>query len=86
MKLSLYSLRDIKVGYRSVISMHNDEEAKRSCAFAVNSGNKDDICLCPQDFEMWRVATFDDSTGEIVPDKEFIVNLGELVHKPKSEV
>lgn len=84
MKVNLYSIKDIKVAHRAPMVMHNDEEAKRACQFAVNSGDKaSELFLCPQDFELWRVGEYDDITGEIIPCHEFICNLSDL---KKSEV
>lgn len=79
MKVKLYSIKDIKVAHRAPMVMHNDDEAKRACQFAVNSGDKNsELFLAPQDFELWCLGEYDDITGCIEPCHEFVCNLGDL--------
>lgn len=78
MKLEIYSIRDIKVAYRSPIYFHNVEEAKRACSFTVNSNSDNELVLAPQDFELWYLGSIDDTTGIIEPAHEFITNLADF--------
>lgn len=78
MKLEIYSIRDIKVAYRAPIYFHNVEEAKRACAFTVNSKSDNELVLAPQDFELWYLGEIDDMTGVITPAHEFIANLADF--------
>lgn len=79
MIVKIYALKDIKVAFKSPVVMHNDEEMKRACSFIVNSGDKqNEICLCPQDYELWCLGDYDDVTGHIIPEPRFICNLLEL--------
>ena len=72
MKLKLYSVRDIVTGeFDQPTMMHNDEQAKRSLANAVNSANN----LAATNFadlQLFKIGEIDTETGEIASKVEMI--------------
>lgn len=81
MKNNLYAIKDIKVGFRGLIELANDEVAKRTLYLTLEQDANSELAKVPQDFELWRVGYFDHEKGEIVGELEFICNLKELAPK-----
>lgn len=76
-KLNLYALKDTVVGaYQNPVLFHNDEEVKRSISIGLSKPNQVDDKI--GDLQLYHLASYDDLTGEIVPDNYFICNLIEL--------
>jgi hypothetical protein len=68
MKRYLYSVFDIKIEtYGSLITLDNDEVAKREITTVVNKDDKTNWQLYPQDYRLMKVAEIDDSKGIPVP-------------------
>lgn len=70
----LYSVRDLKAGYGIPFTEVNDDSAARGFQFAIN--RPDTLAYAnSSDYELFKVALFDDETGIITPiEKEFICN------------
>lgn len=81
MKNKLYCIKDIKVGFRGIIELANDEVAKRTLYLTLEQDKESELAKIPQDFELWRIGEFDHDKGEIVPAIEFICNLKEIAPK-----
>lgn len=65
MKLKVYSVYDKKTRlYHPPSYCHNQEHAMRMF-FQVMKGAGDTMSLYPEDFQIWELGTFDDSTGYI---------------------
>lgn len=58
---NIYSLRDRLTGYKGPVLKANDEAAKREFKMLVE---KDPM---GQDYELYKIGTFNDETGEIIP-------------------
>lgn len=86
MTLDLISLRNKKVGFwlpPVVNSARTDEDLIESYRRALAAGVKDGSH--PEELEVYRVASFDDKTGEmnVCPKPIFIVSLDQLMPKGK---
>lgn len=82
MKITLFSIRDVKSGFHDTFSAPNAEHATRSFAGCVNTpGNF--IHDFPEDFSLYSVGVFDSSTGHIDGFKvpKFVTDAVSLVSK-----
>ena len=73
MKLFFYAVKDLMTErYMSPALSESDEVATRQFKSNINHINlwKDN----PQDFDLWRLGTYDDETGEILYDPHKVVN------------
>lgn len=80
MKYPMYSVRDKVTSFMPPICEINENSAIRNFAQAINNGN---LQYQSEDFDLYRVGSFDDVSGEIetiLP--EFVVN-GLQVRKEK---
>lgn len=75
MKMSMYAIRDIHVGFMTPQLDTNDETAKRNFAYGINN-NPGIIGFRPADFDLYRIAEFDSDSGRIEPISPlvFVVN------------
>lgn len=60
---NLYSVQDTLVGFNAPILMVNEEVAKRTYSDYLKS----EKCQHPQDMRLFKIGTFDDVTGTILP-------------------
>lgn len=58
---SLYSVQDVMVGFNAPFIMVNDNVAKREYANWLKSQKN------PTDMRLFKVGTFDDATGTVLP-------------------
>ena len=65
MKLKIYSIKDVKVGFMQPFYQANNAIAIRSFTNAVNSEQTNNINQNLEDMELWLLGEFDDDTGEI---------------------
>ena len=82
MKLNVYSMKDTKVGkFCRSFDAPNDEFAKEMLKNAVQKRdpkeNVDLLALYPEDFQLFKVATFDEDTGVYTSEIKFIANAAE---------
>lgn len=78
----VYSLYDVKAKKFGPLQMFDsDESAIRSFVILLKSGRDSIICEFPDDFVLYRVGNFDDSTGSIQsePSPVSIINGFNLV-------
>ena len=78
--MRLYAIKDVKVGYWKPFVQHNDSTAHREFANMVNSKTDSFVTDNFQDLELWSLGSYDENTGVIESDVNFIVN-GSSVHK-----
>ncbi len=65
-----YSIKDAKANaFSAPFFSINDQVAQRSFEQAKNDPNTT-INQSPQDFSLYRLATFDDQSGELHPEKQ----------------
>lgn len=65
MKMQIYSVRDVNVGFNQPFVEVNDDVATRGFGYAVN--NSDIMGFAPKDFDLYCVGSFDTSSGVIEP-------------------
>jgi hypothetical protein len=69
MKLNVYSIFDSAAkAYTNPFFMHNDGLAIRAFSDNVNSEQENNISKHPDQFTLFRIGEFDDSSGEIKTD------------------
>lgn len=75
-KLKIYAVKDVKVGnYSSTpFMLDNDDVAVRAFKTAINSNNGSQVSEYYEDMQLWRLGEFDDKTGVITSEVEFIAN------------
>lgn len=64
MVYNIYSVRDVKTGFANPFVDVNDESAKRGFFFAF-SQNSSIINFSPADFSLYKIGTFDSSSGSV---------------------
>lgn len=85
MKIEIYSIKDAKVGvYQSPFYAQNHAVAVRTLKSAVNDDTKTNLTLYPEDFQLFHVGTFDDVTGELTSNVEFVANAVDLKNKKEN--
>ena len=66
MKLNVYSIFDSAAkAYMSPFFMHNNGLAIRAFSDQVNSEKENQISKHPEQFTLFQIATYDDSTGKL---------------------
>lgn len=79
MKINIYSIKDTKVGaFKSPFYAQNNMVAMRSLKNAVNDKNGGELYLNAEDFQLFNLGEFDDITGQITNNVEFICNAIDL--------
>ncbi|AZL82831.1 nonstructural protein [Apis mellifera associated microvirus 14] len=73
--MQLYAIYDIATRqFGQVIMEHNDATAER--AVKTELMNRESmLAKHPQDYELWRLATYQQESGEVVADKERIARV-----------
>lgn len=74
-KKNLYCIKDVKVGYLGIFEHTNDATAAREFSLMCRSnveGNM--IQRFPQDYELYRVGTFDDKEGSFENSLQYLVS------------
>lgn len=79
----LFAVKDAKVGFISVFQAENKFIALRVFGEEANNANSP-INKFSKDFALYSVGTFDEDTGSIVPEVEFIEEAENM--KKKQEV
>lgn len=71
MKIEIYAMKDTLVGYMQPFYQANKHVAMRNFKITVNhpESNLKDIA---HNIELYKIGTFDDQTGEITNDIEYI--------------
>lgn len=78
MKLGLYSILDKKAGvYSSPFSAMNAEVACRMVCTSMSDPNSN-LGKFPDDYQVWCIGEFDDTTGNIQEDVYFVVALSNI--------
>lgn len=74
MQLNVYAIKDTAVGRFSStpFMLENDEVAKRTFGTAINSGSQSQVAVYYKDMQLWRLGSFEDRTGELTSDVEFV--------------
>lgn len=72
MKMNVYAVKDVLVGFSQPFFVANDSVAVRMFANSARAKEPNSVNIYPEHKELWKIATYDDQTGEIVNDIVFI--------------
>ena len=72
MKLNVYAVKDVLLGYTEMFSQISDAAALRLFKNSATAATPNGVNTNPEDKELWRLGTFDNETGGIVADKQYI--------------
>lgn len=79
MKIKIYSIKDNKVGaFKTPFYSNNDMVAVRSLKNAVNDKSAGELFLNAEDFSLYSLGEFDEITGEITGQVQFVANAIDL--------
>ncbi len=70
---NLYSIKDKKIGFNSPFTAPNNYAAIRMFADTVKDENSM-LAKHPEDYELYKLGSFNDDTGEIVADCQYLEN------------
>lgn len=80
MILEVYCMRDSMTGFLTPCFEQNENTAKRNFAFAINS--KDTVVYAnPSHFDLYKIGTYDSSTGTLIGINPELVVTGQSVFK-----
>lgn len=80
MSLKLYAIRDRLLGYfMQPFPGPSDHQVKAAVAHNVNEGGTHAINQAPHQFELWRLAGFDETTGKVTAEPEYLCDLSSLI-------
>lgn len=81
MKGNLYSIKDTKLGkFGMPFTAPNDDIAKRSLTSTIRAGGNN-ISEYPEDFQLFKLGSYDDDTGELTTEVKFLANATEFTKK-----
>lgn len=80
MIMDVYAIKDKKVRFMSLFTQANEEVAKRNFK---NTVANTEMKLDPADYELWKLGTYNDLTGSIMPESKFIISAAEVVRTEK---
>lgn len=70
----VYSVKDLKTGYLPITYDVNDDSACRNFQIACNANKGSTFFQFPGDYQLWKIGSFDTSTGEIKSDLKFLMD------------
>lgn len=78
MNIELYSMKDTKLGkYCTPFQAPNKEIAKRMLQSTIMAGGNN-IAEFPEDFQLYKIGTFNEDTAELQTDIKFVANATEF--------
>lgn len=82
----VYAVRDYKVGYTNLVVEENEDVAVRNLKMALR--NPDTLFYNePKDFALFRLATYNTETGDIIPNEPILVaEVYNLISEVRNEV
>ena len=72
--MNIYSLKDTKSGYMSLMLYKNDELAIRAYKNLLSSGERNQVTMNPEDFELYSLGSIDLDSGVITSEVRFVAN------------
>ena len=78
MKMNVYSIKDVKVGYMQPFYQANNAVAIRAFTNAVNDEKVNNINQNADDMELWLLGTFNDETGVIESNVQFLCKANDV--------
>lgn len=71
--MKLYSIKDVKAGFMTIMLFKNDALAKRAYASGLKMPESM-LSHNPEDFELWCLGEYDQDSGIITSDVRFVCN------------
>lgn len=86
MEKFIFCLKDTKSGFMNPVTADNEAVAVRQFSLMVNDRAGTLVSSCPQDFELYQLASFDTLSGKlsVLDTPKFIVGGFSLVQKEES--
>lgn len=82
MELGIYVIKDTVVGaYQNPFYLHNNAEAMRTVKSALNTKENNPLKENAGDKQLYTLGTYNDKTGEIISNVQFMANLTDLMEK-----
>lgn len=78
MTLKIYAIKDTKVGFMQPFYQANNAVAIRSFTNAVNAEQTNNINQNLDDMELWHLGEFNDDTGEIKSDIQYLCKANDV--------
>lgn len=78
MTLKIYAIKDTKVGFMQPFYQTNNAVAIRSFTNAVNAEQTNNINQNLDDMELWHLGEFNDDTGEIKSDIQYLCKANDV--------
>lgn len=80
--MKIFCLKDNVIGkFMNPYLMHNEEQAKRELKIAVNYPDNKDLKNKAGDIQLYKLGEFNDNTGEIKSEVEYIETAINLVER-----
>lgn len=74
--MKLYAFKDVKIGFMEPFLQHNDETAIRVFKITLDDEDPTNQHLMRKykhDIELWKLGEYDETTGDIIPDKQYLI-------------
>ncbi len=85
MKLELLAVKDTQTGlYTMPFTMRTKREAIRGAKTMANQEKQNNLNTYMEDKQLWSLGTYNEETGEVKSKVELLVNIIDLVNKPKT--
>lgn len=80
--MKLYSIKDTKSKYMRPFEEVNDDMAIRTLK-AISNDKNTQIGMFPEDFELWSIGEFNETTAELTSEVKFLARAIDHVRKEK---
>lgn len=77
----LFAIKDTKIGFMNPFLNHSKNTAIREFTNGANDTVKNVINTNPEDKELWYLGTYDDQTGAIYSNPEFVIKANDVINK-----
>lgn len=86
MKLYIYAVKDtIQGAFMNPFYLQNDNVAMRSFKNTIQSETMNQIKMNAKDMQLFKLGEYEEATGEIVSDVQFLVNGSHYILEDKKE-
>lgn len=76
MKIKLYAIKDTLIAFKSIWTSHNNDTAIRAVKSSIEAQTHATSEI--EDLQLWYLGTYDDQTGFIESEPEFIAKLTDI--------
>lgn len=81
--MEIYAFKDIKIGFMEPFLQAGREVAIRTFDGVIQS-EKIIMKNYKNDIELWKIGKFNDQTGDIIPEKEYIIGGKDIIIKEEN--